>query len=229
MSSMTLRIGIVAAVTLAALQFALGWAGYAYATRRIDGLLDGELRIQAAALRDVSRSIDPATETLPGKSPRVVEMDADSRGAAGFQYWGDENRLFASSRNLQNVALDAWPLGFANVSIGGKSWRVLTEFDGGHWIRVVQRGDVRRAIERSAAVWMILLIGIGTPIVVASMIWILGRGLAPIPSFAEQIGRCIPGRGGPIGLGELPTEFEPIVASVNGLLARCKVAAKACP
>lgn len=222
MSSMSLRIGIVAAVALMALQLAMGWAGHMFVSRRIDGLLDGELRIQADALRDVSRSVEPASGSAPNDSAHAMETNAGARVATGFQYWDSANRLFASSRDLQNVALDASPAGFAEISIGGKRWRALTELVGGHWIRVAQRDEVRRTMERSAGLAVILLLGIGTPIVVGSMIWILGRGLAPIASLAEQIGRCVPGRGGPIGSGALPRELEPIVASVNGLLARCR-------
>ena len=80
---------------------------------------------------------------------------------------------------------------------------------------------------RCAALWLLLLVGIGTPMVVALILWTLARGFAPIPSLAEQIGQRVPGRGDPIGLGELPRELEPIVASVNGLLARRAVAGTA--
>jgi len=226
MSSMSLRIGIVTAVMLVTLQAVLAWAGYAYATRHLDRLLDGDLRTQANALLDLSR-IDPATTPSASKSPQVTEASADPRITTGFQYWGSDNRLVASSQNMQTVPLDAMPPGFTNFSVDGKKWRALTELDGGRWIRVVQRGDVRRAMERSAAFWLLLLVGIGTPMVVALTLWTLGRGLAPIPSLAEQIGQRIPGRGDPIGLGELPRELEPIVASVNGLLARRRVAGSA--
>ncbi|HEY6893007.1 MAG TPA: hypothetical protein VI258_02485, partial [Rhodanobacteraceae bacterium] len=78
-----------------------------------------------------------------------------------------------------------------------------------------------------AALPLILLVALGTPAVVGLILWILGRGLAPIPSLAGEIGRRAAGRGDPIGLGELPREFEPIVASVNGLLARRNVAGAA--
>jgi two-component system sensor histidine kinase QseC len=221
MFSMSLRMGALVAVMLAALQLALGWASYSYVTRRCDRLLDSELRFQANALRDVSRSMDSTSMPAPTEQRIALEHHAEPRAEAGFQYWGSDNTLHASSRDLQNVALDALPPGFANFSIEGKRWRALTELDGGRWIRVAQRSDVRQAIGRSTAVQAALLFGIGTPILIALMMWILGRGLAPIRSLAEQIGRCEPGRSGPIGPGELPREFEPIVASVNGLLARC--------
>ena len=217
---MSVRIAVVAAVLLVTLQLALVWAGYAYATRHLDRLLDGDLRTQASALLDLV-SVDRATGPLASKLPQVVEYPAAARIATGFQYWGTDNALVVSSRNMQTVPLDAMPPGFANFSINGKKWRALTELDGGRWIRVAQRSDVRRAIGRSAAMQAALLFGIGTPILLALMMWILGRGLAPIHSLAERIGRCEPGRSGPIGPGELPREFEPIVASVNGLLARC--------
>ena len=223
MFSMSLRIGMVTAVMLVTLQFALAWAGYSYATRHLDKLLDGDLRIQANALLDLSR-IDPATTPSSSKTPQIAESASDTRIATGFQYWGDDNRLVASSRNMQTVSLDALPAGFANFSIDGKKWRALTELDGGRWIRVVQRSDIRRAMERSTAVWLVLLAGIGTPMVVGLILWTLERGLAPIPSLAEEIGQRVPGRNDPIGLGELPRELEPIVASVNGLIASRRVA-----
>ena len=229
MSSMSLRMGVIVAVTLAALQLALGWASYTYVTRRCDRLLDSELQFQANALRDVARGIESTSMSARSEPRPAVEGNSAPRAEAGFQYWGSDNTLRASSRDLENVALDASPPGFADFSIEGKRWRALTELDGGRWIRVAQRSDVRRAVGRSAVLQAIALFGIGTPILIALMMWILGRGLAPIRSLAEQIGRCEPGRSGPIGPGELPREFEPIVASVNGLLARCSVVDKAYP
>lgn len=229
MSSMSLRIGAVVAVTLAALQLALGWASYSYMTRRCDRLLDSELQFQANALRDLSRGIESTSMSAPSAPRPAVENNAEPRAEAGFQYWGSDNTLRASSQDLQSIALDALPPGFSNFSIEGKRWRALTELDGGRWIRVAQRSDVRKAIGRSAVLQATLLFGIGTPILIALMMWIIGRGLAPIRSLAEQIGRCQPGRSGPIGPGDLSREFEPIVASVNGLLARCRALDKTYP
>jgi hypothetical protein len=229
MSSLSLRIGSIVAITLATLQIALGWASYSYVTRRADRLLDSELHIQADALRDASRSFETTSMSTPVKPRSAVEAGTEPRAEAGFQYWGNDNTLRASSQNLQNVALDALPPGFANFSVEGKRWRALTELHGGRWIRVAQRSDVRQAIGRSSALQVILLLGIGMPILVALMMWILGRGLAPIRSLAEQIGRCVPGSSGPIVPGELPREFDPILASVNRLLARCRAVGKAYP
>lgn len=226
MFSMSVRTAVVAAALLVTLQLALAWAAYAYATRHLDKLLDGDLRTQASALLDLA-SIDPATGPLASKLPQVVESAEDPRIATGFQYWGRNNALVASSRNIQTVPLDAMPSGFANFSINGKKWRALTELDRGRWVRVVQRGDVRRAVARSAAFWVLLIVGTGTPMVVGLILWTIGRGLAPIPALAEQIGWRVSGRSDPISLGELPREFEPIVASVNGLIARRGVAGRA--
>ncbi|HEY6894941.1 MAG TPA: sensor histidine kinase N-terminal domain-containing protein, partial [Rhodanobacteraceae bacterium] len=118
---------------LVTLQLALAWGGYAYAARHLDRLLDGDLRTQAHALLDMTR-MDPATGGSPRKAPLVLESAADARIGTGFQYWGSDNALVASSPNMRSVPLDAVPAGFADFSIDGKKWRALTELDDGRWI-----------------------------------------------------------------------------------------------
>lgn len=220
--SLALRLSLKVVLLLVPLQAAVGLASYFYVAGRDRDLLDEQLQRQAFALRQISAA-GAATETagdLAGDagSPNTRH---DKAPAVGFQYWNRDNTLGAASPNLAALPLDAAPAGFADRVIDGRTWRVFTALSDGQWIRVAQRSDLRDALARTAALQVAVLLGAGLPIVLVVLGAGLGRGFAPVATLAEQIARCVPGRSGPIGPGELPREFEPIVASVNALLAKC--------
>jgi hypothetical protein len=221
MSSLTLRLASMVMALLVPLQLAVGITSYRYVVGRDRALLDEELRRQASAVRQIAGTAD-ANEDARHFSTSAIAAGArrDAEPASGFQYWGNDNSLHSSSLNLASLPLDGAPAGFADILIEGRRWRVFTALSDGRWIRVAQRSDVEDALARIAALQVVVLLGAGIPILLAVLSASVGHGLAPVRTLAEQISRCVPGRSGPIGPDGLPAEFEPIVASVNTLLAK---------
>ena len=226
MRSLTLRMGCII-VAVAAVQLAIGWASYAHLMHRFDRALDSDLRIQADALRSTLSTI-VVTPTHSGANA-WSHVEQASAPASAFQYWSGENQLRFASPALSQLALDALAPGFADITIDGRRWRVLTELDGGRWIRVAQHRDTRAVMARSALLQVFLFFGVGLPVLVAGMARVSRYALAPVRELGEDIARCIPGDSGPIGPGEAPRELEPIVASVNTLLARFRAAPRTLP
>lgn len=227
MDSLAARLSIRVIAVVGLLQIVIGIASTAYVADRSTKLFDAALRQQAEAL---SRTLG-AGETFhlqaTGGAAETARPDTEQRTHShgtqiGFQYWDARNALRVSSDNFSNVRLDAAPLGFVDMQLEKHRWRILTLLEGDRWIRVGQRIDVYGAPVRSTAIQSLIVIALGLPLLFVLSRCASRKGFEPIAEFAERIDRCVPGPGGPIGLGDLPQEFEPIVASVNALLARCR-------
>jgi two-component system sensor histidine kinase QseC len=141
----------------------------------------------------------------------------------GFQYWGSDNRLHLTSHNLRDVALEAAPAGFSDITIAGRHWRVFTLFGADRdWVRVAERYDSRREIARALALENAVPLLIGLPLLAVLTGFAVRRGLKPLRQLAEHLAARRPDHVGPIGFADIPLEVEPLVMSLNGLLRRVR-------
>ena len=212
MGSLARRLSGVIIAVLVPLELVVAGATYLGAEHRSSELVDRLLAQQADAMADVAALRD----AQPAATPRLV----GAKSSTSFQVWSGDNRLAASSPAFAKLALDGAPDGFSDLRLDGHRWRVLTSLTNGRWIRVGQRREVEDAALRATALQLGAFVLLGVPLMLAGLRLVLGRGLEPIGVLAEEIARSVPGRSGPIGPGELPCELEPVVASVNRLLAR---------
>ena len=212
MGSLARRLTGVILAVLVPVQLIVAGATYLGAEHRSGVLVDRLLAQQAGAIADIAALGDAPPEA----APRLV----GTKSSTSFQVWSDDNRLAASSPAFAKLALDGAPDGFSDLRLDGRRWRVLTALTDGRWIRVGQRREVEDAALRATALQLGAFVLLGVPLMLAGLRVVLGRGLEPIDALAEAISRSVPGRSGPIGPGELPRELEPVVASVNRLLAR---------
>lgn len=215
MASLALRLSLVIVAVLVPLEAAVGLAAYEHAERRNRALVDQRLGQEALALAGVAGTNDASAATI-ASTAAYARM-----ASSGFQLWSDRNRLVAASPAFEKLGLDAAPAGFSTVSFDGHRWRVLTRLSDGHWVRVGERRNVEDASIRELAWQLAAFVLLGVPLMLLALRLVLRRSLAPVGLLADEITRCEPGRSGPIGPGTLPRELEPIVGSVNRLLARC--------
>ncbi len=221
MSSLTIRLLVMTAALLVPLQIVAGLVSYCFVLGRDRVLLDDQLERQLHAVGQIA-GVMQADEDTNALVDRAIpsKLLHEKESVSGFQYWGDNNTLEASSANLASVPLDGVPTGFAEIAVDGQHWRVLTVLSHGRWIRVAQNTDVRDTLASTAALQVLVLLGAGVPILFVALRAGVGRSLMPVCNLAEQIAHCGSGGCGPIGPGEIPREFEPIVASINALLAK---------
>jgi len=199
----------------------LVWLGAAFMTwvdarHELDELLDGHLA-QAAALLVVQQATAEGDNELADApslhkyAPRVA-----------FQVF-HEGRLVMRSANMDTVPMAAATRGFATVRLkDGAEWRVFAT-QGAE--RDVQVFVGEQTSSRSAILWAVLRsvllpLAFALPLLALAGWWAVRRGLAPLRHLSEVLGQRRPEVLAPVVLQDMPTEMQPLVQALNGLLER---------
>ena len=201
-----LIFGLLAVVLIAGLLAARGV--YVQAHRELDELFDYHLKQMALSLRDQTFG-QFAGEPLDPKD----EFDFV------IQVWRPDGvRLYFSHPHatLPNRA----QLGYTTVATNQGEWRVFSMQQRGLTVQVAQPMTVRNRLAAAAALstlapFLLLLPALGV------LVWItVGRGLRPIAVVASAVKARTPAAMHPLPESSMPEEIQPLVAALNGLLAR---------
>jgi two-component system sensor histidine kinase QseC len=190
----------------------------------LDELLDGHLA-QAAALLVVQQANEP-----DGDDDTAVDAPQLHRYAprVAFQVW-HEGRLTMRSANAPGrpmigravAGLDHGD-GYATVDIGGQAWRVFATHGAERDVEVY----VGEQIESRASILHALLRGtltsvaVALPLLALGVWWAVRLGLQPLRRLSAVLARREPQALQPVILGAAPSELAPMIAALNGLLAR---------
>jgi signal transduction histidine kinase len=211
MTSIRARL-LIALISLVALvSISAGAVTYRRVLGETSNLFDYQLRQMALSLR--------GQVTL---APRV-EVPAE-QGDTDFvvQIWD----LFGARVYLSRPGLpliNRPTLGYADLSLGGETWRAygLRTSDG--VIQVAQPVRVREALARAAALRVMIPLIVLLPIIIAAMIWVVGRGLQPLRRVTAEVQQRDAGTLTALDSANLPLEIKPLVDELNRLLARLQV------
>jgi two-component system, OmpR family, sensor kinase len=204
---MSIRKNLLLALLSALLVVGLAASAATYfaARKEANELFDYQLRQMALSLRD---------QTLQSQNLPYPDFDYDFI----VQVWDPTGSLVYLSN--QNILLPQSSLGFDTVSVNGADWRVFTMGNADRTIQVALPVSLRT--DRAAAIALRILVPIVASIpVFALLIWLLvGRGLAPLGGIARAISRRVPASLEPLREEGLPSEVQPMVSQLNGLLER---------
>ncbi|MGA2562039.1 MAG: ATP-binding protein [Steroidobacteraceae bacterium] len=200
-------IGLMALVCISA-----GAVTYRRVLSETSNLFDYQLRQMALSLR--------GQVTL---APRV-EVPAE-QGDTDFvvQIWD----LFGARVYLSRPGLpliNRPTLGYADLSLGGETWRAYGLRTGDGVIQVAQPARVRETLARAAALRVMIPLIVLLPIIIAAVIWVVGRGLQPLRLVTAEVQQRDAGTLTPLGGANLPLEIKPLVDELNRLLARLQIA-----
>ena len=136
--------------------------------------------------------------------------------------WCRSGRATAASLTprIPAVAAPTAVLGFADVDIEGRPWRVFSTTARDRVIRVAQPLAVRRQLAASAARRSVAPVLIAAPLVALALWWLVGLSLAPLGNLGHRRARARHRIAGAAALAGLPTEITPLVDALNALLAR---------
>ena len=210
-----LLVGLVAVIWLATAVFT--WFDVRH---ELDELLDGHLAQAAAllvvhqvgAVEDDDREVTPPT--LQGYAPMVA-----------FQVF-HEGRLVLRSANAPVLPMidpgNQFRSGFKTVQIDSRTWRVFAAYGAENDMQVYvgereqSRTAILRAVLRSALSPMLLAL----PLLALVAWWAVRRGLAPLRGLGRALAERQPQALHPVVLDGAPSEMEPTLAALNGLLGR---------
>lgn len=172
-------------------------------------LFDYQLRQLALTLRDRTYLPSQLAEVLQGEEALDFVI----------QVWApDGTRLYNSHPRLRVPG--AVQIGFSDVQGPDERWRVFAIQQRGLTIQVAQPLSVRGELALAAA-WRTLIPFLVALPLMGLLIWrLVGRELRFLESTAQAVARRTPESLEPITGEAVPDEIQPLVAALNGLLAR---------
>lgn len=204
---------------------ALAWVitalwSYFEARHEIEEIFDAQLaqsaRVLLAQAHHEPEEIDIDQRSLGHKYERKI----------AFQVWEKETLVLRSASAPPGAMANRKRDGYNDVSIGDRSWRVLTLSDPEDHLQVQvgERRGLRDELARNIVAGMLFPLLIALPLL-ALLIWIgIGRGLSPLGRLAADVATRAPGQLMPVDPGAAPREVRPLVVSLNTLFARVQQA-----
>lgn len=221
-----LLLGSLVLVWVAMLGF-----GYVELREEVDELADARMEQSARTLQllDLKR-LNALTGTENNNDDerkdhknRKKEHPADDDHAryVDFQVWSSDGTLLLGAPGAPDAAYDPHE-GHATLDLDSGTWRsyAIRNPKHGYLVRVFEPTTTRSHLVNKIGLRMGQLLLFALP-VLALLVWIsIGRGLAPLTAMS----RAIASRGAanlqPLALERIPAEVQPLVDSLNNLLAR---------
>ena len=209
MSSIRRFLVIVLLATITLINFLAALHGYRTSMDEAERLFDAQLADIAAVLMVTTGSAEVrgALDTEPT--------------SISFQLW-ERGVLMASSADVPDSPMAGFAEGYSDVNFGGYRWRAYSLYEPGQqrWLIVAQRADIRFALAEEVILESVLPILLGLPLA-GLLIWlIVGRGLKPLSSLADEMAAKRADDLSPVAGHEPPQELAALVDSINGLLRR---------
>ncbi|MDO8958340.1 MAG: ATP-binding protein [Rhodocyclaceae bacterium] len=207
-----LIVGVVGLVTVIWLGVTL--AAWIETRHETEEILDAHLA-QAAALLTafVGHEPDELDEHLP--TNRYLHK-------VTFQVWDGGRSLLVHSANAPDHRLSASDQGFSDARFDGHRWRVFSQWsgDGRYLVQVGETFDTRDDISRELAGHLLAPLGVALPLLALALALLIGRGLRPLTTLAEDIGRRDANRLDQVDTARAPRELKPVLDRLNQLFAR---------
>jgi signal transduction histidine kinase len=201
-----LLAGLLALVAVTAV--CAGVITYRRMLDQTSGLFDYQLRQMALSLRDQA-AIGPGLiiASHPYGSDFVIQI------------WSPVGALSYASRPGLPV-INRAILGYADMRLASEPWRVYSLETADGVIQVAQPWRVREQLASEAALHVLAPLLLLLLTMAAAVVWIVGRGLAPLRRVAAEVQRRDAHSLAPVGAAGLPAEAAPLVEELNRLLAR---------
>ena len=187
------------------------WATYRAAREEINALFDYQLEQIAFALRN--QTFQGSTEALAG------DLDLDFV----IRVW-DRDGLSVYYSRPHRALPEIARLGYATEKTSEGDWRTYALQYRGETIAVAQPMSVRARLATAAAVRTLTPFIALLPLL-ALLVWlVVGRALRPLTELARSVGARTAEALTPFGEQNVPEEAQPLVRSLNALLARLRTA-----
>lgn len=224
-------------------------AQLAQTARLLQGMVGGDMPLATREL--MQRALNSALLSRPATSDSLPVNGHPYEGKLAFQVLDDSGQVLLQSASapadlLRRMVVDfhqqaAKPhghegeeplssmgtdlLGYHSVPLGHYHWRVFMLHDplASKWILVAERDDVRGELVEKIAMRSLLPDLVGLPLL-ALLVWVaVGMGLLPLQQMVNFLKNRDPDNLAPLVLAPLPSELEPMAASLNRLLQQVNV------
>lgn len=219
-----LLISLLVSITIASA--INGIANYLLDEQVIQPFLDNQL-IRISSLIDI---LTQSTSSDTRARREVIEYLHKDQYLTGqkflFQVWDEKNNLLMNSRNLANVPLNDTPVGFSDKDINGDDWRIYAFYDPALKVKIIvgELYNLRRELADDIAHSNANILLITYP-VFGILVWIIiSFALRSVIRVTNEISNRASTFLEPVQLTEIPFEIKPLVAELNQLFIRLKLA-----
>ncbi len=212
--SLQLRLLVLLSVSMTFVWLAVAVWTWVDARHEVDELMDSHLAQAAAIL--VVQPLDLEDDAV-ADAPALHKYSA----RVAFQVF-HEGTLVMRSANAGVEPLSDERRGFDTVRHDGETWRVFATrgAEGDVQVYVGEQIDSRNDIVWAMLRGMLLPMALALPVLAALLWWAVHRALVPLRSLSHTLGQRAPAALDPVAVPDVPTEMQPLVAELNGLLAR---------
>ena len=212
--SLQLRLLVLLSVSLTLVWLAVAAWTWVDARHEVDELMDSHLAQAASIL--VVQPLDLEDDTV-ADAPALHKYSA----RVAFQVF-HEGTLVMRSANAGIEPLSDERRGFATVRHDGESWRDFATrgAEGDVQVYVGEQVDSRNDIVWAMLRGMLLPMALALPVLAALLWWAVHRALLPLRTLGHTLGQRAPDALSPVVVPDVPSEMQPLVAELNGLLAR---------
>ena len=221
----SLRLRLVCGLALAS---CLLWGGVALwrtysLEQELNAMLDERLVASAKMVAGIVHQFEPAGVDVAARQAALHRLIARDGVACEVSLVRSEITPIARTGDTPENATQGHT-GFAQITKGGKTWRVYVLEEDGLRIATADRLDQRRQLVRAA--WLELIIPFALAIsAVLLLTWaITTRALRPLQQLRQELRQHQPNSQPRLRAGADLQELAPVVASLNQLLARMEAA-----
>jgi len=225
--SLRLRLGVFFAVFLVAAWLAAALFTWVGNRVYIDRFFDTQQTNFAKML--LIAGLDAPPRDLPKTGSMLHGLDKSMRGeqdknAIGFALFDKDGvPVLHDGENGKHFIYDGQARGFADAIIGnGKAWRLfwLASPEGERIVAVGQEVKYRERLVRASLVRQMLPWFFLVPVLLAGLLWMLSRELAPLSEMSGRLVTRSPQDCRPLETAGIPPEVRPFVKALNGLFGR---------
>ncbi len=219
-----LLVSLLISITIASSITAIG--NYLIDKKVSQNYLDGQL-IKISSFIEI---LNQSSNTNGAISNEVAYYFHDTKSLVAknlfFQAWSKDGKLLLSSANGAKVAMKNAPIGFSDQVIQNNSWRVYAANDNitGAKIVVGELYNLRNKLADDITLSNAYILLVTYPIFGALVWLIIGLALRSITRVTSEISNRAPTYLEPVDAINIPLEIKPLVAELNQLFLRLKLA-----
>ena len=168
----------------------------------------------------VAGSIDEGSQLPAMQAKFLGESEEERKSDFVIQVWYGKEQVRSShpNFNLQKGAAT----GYSNFSLQSKRWRAYTIVYPDRTVQVSQEDAVRRKIATDAALRALLPIAGLYPLSWILVVFGVGRILKPLAEVTQAVTQRDASSLAPLPAERIPTEVEPLITEMNGLILRVR-------
>lgn len=219
-----LLISLLLSITIASAINGVG--NYLLDEQVIQPYLDGQLVRISHLLSLLNQHTEPNSAMRKEVMAYLSHTQPITKQRFTFGIWRDSGKVIMSSSDPHVILLKNTPLGFSDVVIRGHDWRIYSVHDDASHSKIIvaEMYNIRRALADDIARSNAYILLITYP-VFSLLIWfIINLALRSITRVTTEISNRASTFLEPVEETEIPVEIKPLVAELNQLFIRLKLA-----